>query len=226
MNLKPGRVGCGDEGTASFAIDAVRGLTTSYGSVLRSGSWSQFGRKIGDSGLSPEGRGDENTGITPDFLLLSKGITGGYLPLSVVMCTDNIYQAFYSGEVAHGFLHSHSYTGNPLACRAALATLDIFEQDDVLSANRSKAAYINSISAPLREHPKVRNFRNTGMIWAFEVDSTHADFAQRCFALALQRELLLRPMGNTVYFMPPYVVNEEEMEMLVMRTLNVVEALT
>src|SRR3990167_2399372 len=168
----------------------------------------------------------EQAGIRPDFLLLSKGITGGYLPLSVVMTRDEIYQAFYADETARGFLHSHSYTGNPLACRAALATLDIFAQDDVLNANRAKAAYLNRIAEPLRNHPKVRNFRNTGMIWAFEVDTPHADFAQRCFALGLQNELLLRPIGSTIYFMPPYVITEEEMQMLVTRTLNIVEALT
>jgi adenosylmethionine-8-amino-7-oxononanoate aminotransferase len=168
----------------------------------------------------------EQAAISPDFLLLSKGITGGYLPLSVVMTTDEIYQAFYAEEIARGFLHSHSYTGNPLACRAALATLDIFAQDDVLNANRSKAAYFNRIAQPLREHPNVRNFRNTGMIWAFEVDAPHADFAQRCFALALQNELLLRPMGNTIYFMPPYILNEEEMHLLVTRALNIIEAVT
>src|SRR3990167_7143229 len=167
----------------------------------------------------------EQAGITPDFLLLSKGITGGYLPLSVVMTRDEIYQAFYADETARGFLHSHSYTGNPLACRAALATLDIFAQDDVLNANRAKAAYLNRIAEPLRNHPKVRNWRNTGMIWAFEVVSPQRDFAQRCFALALQNELLLRPVGNTIYFMPPYVIGEVEMQLLVTRTLEIVEAL-
>ncbi|WP_041420930.1 adenosylmethionine--8-amino-7-oxononanoate transaminase [Sideroxydans lithotrophicus] len=164
-------------------------------------------------------------GISPDFLLLSKGITGGYLPLSIVMTTDDIYQAFYADETARGFLHSHSYTGNPLACRAALATLDIFAQDDVLNANRSKAAFFNRIAQPLREHPRVRNFRNTGMVWAFEVDTPHADFAQRCFSLGLQHELLLRPMGNTVYFMPPYVIGEDEMRLLVTHTLKVIDRL-
>ena len=163
--------------------------------------------------------------ITPDFLCLSKGITGGYLPLSVVMTTDEIYHAFYADDMARGFLHSHSYTGNPLACRAALATLDIFAEDDVLNANRSKAAYFNGIAAPLRDHPNVKHFRNRGMIWAFEVDSPHADFAQRCFALALQHEILLRPMGNTVYFMPPYVISDAEMDLLLARTLIVIEQL-
>ena len=167
----------------------------------------------------------EQAQIAPDFLLLSKGITGGYLPLSVVMATDEIYRAFYADDVARAFLHSHSYTGNPLACRAALATLDIFEQDDVLAANRRKSAYLNDMAAPLREHPAVRDFRNTGMIWAFEVDSPHPDFSQRCFSLALEYGLLLRPMGNTVYFMPPYVIGEEEIQLLLERTLSVIEAL-
>ncbi len=168
----------------------------------------------------------EQAGIRPDFLLLSKGITGGYLPLSVVMTTDEVYRAFYADEVARGFLHSHSYTGNPLACRAALATLDIFRDGDILNANRAKAAYFNRISQPLRDHPAVRNFRNTGMIWAFEVDSPHPDFAQRCFSLGLAHELLLRPMGETVYFMPPYVVTEEEMNLLATRTLHIVNQLS
>lgn len=168
----------------------------------------------------------EQANISPDFLLISKGITGGYLPLSIVMTTDDIYQAFYDDQTARGFLHSHSYTGNPLACRAALATLAIFEQDDVLNANRVKVAIFNRIATPLREHAKVRNFRNTGMIWAFEVDTAHADFAQRCFTLGLLHELLLRPMGNTVYFMPPYVITEKEMQMLVERTLTVIDSLS
>ena len=165
-------------------------------------------------------------GITPDFLCLSKGITGGYLPLSVVMTRDEIYQAFYGDDMTSGFLHSHSYTGNPLACRAALATLDIFAQDNVLTANRDKAAYLNQVALPLREHRSVRNWRNTGMIWAFEVETPQRNFAQQCFALALENELLLRPIGNTIYFMPPYIIGEAEMDLLVSRTLRIVNQLS
>ncbi len=165
-------------------------------------------------------------GITPDFLCLSKGISGGYLPLSVVMTCDEIYQAFYDDRMTYGFLHSHSYTGNPLACRAALATLDIFAKDNVLAMNRDKAAYMNEITTPLREHRAVRNWRNTGMIWAFEVQSPHTDFAKRCFALALESELLLRPIGNTIYFMPPYIIDQLEMDLLVDRTLRIINQLS
>lgn len=168
----------------------------------------------------------EQANISPDFLCLSKGLTGGYLPLSVVMTHGQIYQAFYADQTARGFLHSHSYTGNPLACRAALATLDIFAQDDVLANNRRKAGRLNQLAEPLRHHRVVSNWRNTGMIWAFEVNTPHADFAQRCFALAQQCEVLLRPIGNTVYWMPPYIIEESEMRFLVERTLQIVNKLS
>ena len=101
----------------------------------------------------------EQAGIAPDLLCLSKGITGGYLPLSCVLVTDAIFDAFYDDDVARAFLHSHSYTGNALACRAALAVLDIFRDDGVLAANRVKAARWTTLAAPLAAHPKVRDFR-------------------------------------------------------------------
>jgi adenosylmethionine-8-amino-7-oxononanoate aminotransferase len=110
----------------------------------------------------------EHAAIWPDFLCLSKGISGGYLPLSLVMTTDAIYQAFYHRDSARGFLHSHSYTGNPLACRAALATLAIFAEDQVLEGNRTRAAAITAALAPLAAHPQVTNFRQQGMIWGFD----------------------------------------------------------
>jgi adenosylmethionine---8-amino-7-oxononanoate aminotransferase len=168
----------------------------------------------------------EQASITPDFLCLSKGITGGYLPLSVVMTTDKIYAAFYADDTARGFLHSHSYTGNPLACRAALATLDIFAQDDVIAKNRATTAYLQQAAVALRAHAAVKNWRNTGMIWAFEVVSPHQDFAQRCHRLALDNELLLRPIGNTIYFMPPYVISESEIDFLIAKTLYLVQQLS
>jgi adenosylmethionine---8-amino-7-oxononanoate aminotransferase len=167
----------------------------------------------------------EQAGITPDFLCLSKGITGGYLPLSVVLTRDAIYAAFYDDVVTRGFLHSHSYTGNALACRAALAALDIFEADDVIAANHVTAAKINALVQPLADHARVHNFRNTGMIWAFEVDSADAHVGRRIHEAALSRELLLRPIGNTVYFMPPYTITDEECTLLVERTLEIVESL-
>ncbi len=155
----------------------------------------------------------EQASIRPDFLCLSKGISGGYLPLSVVLTTDTVYAAFYDDATVKGFLHSHSYTGNALACRAALATLDIFEADDVLVQNQARGDRLEALLAPLAAHEKVRHFRRRGMILAFDVDADPG-FGRRFYREALARELLLRPMGNTVYFMPPYILGDNDADFL------------
>jgi adenosylmethionine-8-amino-7-oxononanoate aminotransferase len=166
----------------------------------------------------------QQAGIAPDFLCLSKGITGGYLPLSVVMTHDAIYQRFYDDDVTRGFLHSHSYTGSALAARAALATLDIFDEERVIETNRDKRRRICSASETIARHPRVRHFRNTGMIWAFEVAGADAGFSRRFFAAALERELLLRPLGSTVYFMPPYAIADGEIALLAARVAELLDA--
>ena len=152
----------------------------------------------------------EQASIKPDFLCLSKGITGGYLPLACVLTSNTIYAAFYDDQVARGFLHSHSYTGNALACRAALTVLDIFADEAVLEQNRHKAELFSRYLLPIQQHADVRHFRHLGMVWAFE------DRLQRgsrwWFSQALARGLLLRPMGATVYLMPPYILTEADMQ--------------
>jgi adenosylmethionine-8-amino-7-oxononanoate aminotransferase len=169
----------------------------------------------------------EQAAIWPDFMCLSKGISGGYLPLSLVLTTDKIYEAFYSDDIRRGFLHSHSYTGNALACRAALATLQIFREDDVLNRNRERATKLVMALAPLAEHERTRHFRQRGMIFAFdaiEPDPERAStFARRFFTAATENELLLRPIGRTVYLMPPYVLDDEEIDILAERTRRVFE---
>ncbi|HRH80651.1 MAG TPA: adenosylmethionine--8-amino-7-oxononanoate transaminase [Thiobacillaceae bacterium] len=162
----------------------------------------------------------EQAGIRPDFMCLSKGLTGGYLPLSCVLTTDEVYDSFYDDATARGFLHSHSYTGNPLACRAALAVLDIFAQDDVIAVNRARAARFTDMLAPVAAHGRVRHFRRRGMIWAFDVADAAPGFAADFHRHALARGVLLRPIGASVYFMPPYVIGEAEMALLVDVTLD------
>ncbi len=166
----------------------------------------------------------EQAGITPDFLLLSKGLTGGYLPLAVTMTTDKVYQAFYDDyETLRAFLHSHSYTGNPLACRAALATLDIFRQDGVMKRNQRLARHMGRAVAHLEDHPHVGEVRQTGMIIAMEMVRDKASRTPfpwqerrglRVYQHALGREALMRPLGNVVYFMPPYVITEAQISHL------------
>ena len=164
----------------------------------------------------------EQSNAKPDFICLSKGITGGYLPLSAVLTTNEIYAAFYDDSLKKGFLHSHSYTGNPLACSAALATLAIFESDDILAKNKQKAAQINAKMQVLTHFP-IEYLRHQGMIFAFDVVTKNANFSKTCYAAAMQQGLLLRPIGNTVYFMPPYVISEEEIDAMVGATLAAIK---
>ena len=166
----------------------------------------------------------EQAGIRPDFMCLSKGLTGGYLPMSVVLTTDEVYEAFYDEYVKlNAFLHSHSYSGNPLACAAALATLDLFAQGDVLSRNRALSQKLAAAAAPFAEHPHVAEVRQLGMIVAIEFvrdRATREPFAWqerrhlRIHRHALSRGVLLRPLGNVIYFMPPYVVTPDEIDLM------------
>ncbi len=165
----------------------------------------------------------KKTDCRPDFICLSKGITGGYLPLSAVLTRDEIYQAFYDDSNVRGFLHSHSYTGNPLACSAALATLAIFESDDVLKKNTEKAVYLNHKLQTLQHFP-IKHLRHQGMIWAFDVKTTQPHFSRDCYAEALKQGLLIRPIGSTVYFMPPYTITESEIDFMVNATVNTLQA--
>ena len=162
----------------------------------------------------------EQAGITPDFICLSKGLTGGYLPLSVVLTTEQIYQAFYDDyDKLSAFLHSHSYTGNPLGCAAALATLEIFDSDNVIERNRDTARQMASAVAHLEGHPHVAEIRQTGMILAIEMVRDKPSRAPypwqerrglRVYRHALEQGALLRPLGNVIYFMPPYIIDREQ----------------
>jgi adenosylmethionine-8-amino-7-oxononanoate aminotransferase len=167
----------------------------------------------------------EQASVSPDFICLSKGLTGGYLPLSAVVTTDSIYDAFYDEYTKlSAFLHSHSFTGNPLACTAALASLGLFSTDGVLERNRGLAAHMGQRARELESHPHVAEVRQTGMIVAIEMVRNKADREPypwqerrglRVYRHALQRGVLLRPVGNVVYFMPPYVITPEEIDLMV-----------
>lgn len=167
----------------------------------------------------------EQANISPDFMCLSKGLTGGYLPLSTVLTRESVYEAFYDDyDKLSAFLHSHSYTGNALACRAALATLEVFSKDNVIVQNRELADYMARATAHFREHPHVAEVRQTGMILAIEMvkhKHTREPYpwqerrGLKVYQHGLEHGVLLRPLGNVVYFMPPYVISEDEIDMMV-----------
>ncbi|MDH4276138.1 MAG: adenosylmethionine--8-amino-7-oxononanoate transaminase [Gammaproteobacteria bacterium] len=178
----------------------------------------------------------EQAQITPDFLCLSKGLTGGYLTLSAVLTTPTVYDAFYADYAAQrAFLHSHSYTGNPLACRAALASLAIFDSDDTLEKNKVLSAHLARALAPLQENPYVSEVRQIGMIAAIELVQTRVPRTPfpkqqrrglQVYQFALQHGVLLRPLGDVIYFMPPYVITPKEIDFMVEIALRGIEHAT
>ncbi|WP_078382047.1 adenosylmethionine--8-amino-7-oxononanoate transaminase [Sutcliffiella halmapala] len=176
----------------------------------------------------------EQADITPDFMCLAKGLTGGYLPLSAVLTTEDVYDAFYDDyESMKAFLHSHSYTGNPLACRVALEVLQIFEDDNYLDEIQEKGAYMNELASKVFNHqPYLGEYRQTGMVGAIELVKdkvTKESFPSeerigyKIYQIALEKGLLLRPLGNVLYFMPPYVITKEEINKMISITNEAVQ---
>ena len=162
--------------------------------------------------------GCEQAEVTPDYMTLSKGLTGGYLALAVVMTTNDIYNAFYCDYNEHkAFLHSHSYTGNPLACSAALATLDLFEASDVIGDNAKKSAYILEKLEKFKTLSNVKEVRQTGMIAAIELKGYTAEerIGLKVYQYGLDNGVLLRPLGHIIYFMPPYIITYEEIDKMI-----------
>ncbi len=171
-------------------------------------------------------------GIQPDLLCLSKGLTGGFLPLATVLATQVLYDGFLDASRERAFLHSHSYTGNPLACAAALASLRIFESDDVLARNRDTAAKMARLAAQVGGHRNVADTRQAGMIVAFELTRdgdrrTPFDPALRiglqAYRHAVSRGVLLRPLGDILYWMPPYVIGDAQLQLLAEVTAEAIE---
>ena len=178
----------------------------------------------------------EQAEISPDFICLSKGLTGGYLPLSVTLTRDEIYAAFYDDyENRTAFLHSHSYAGNPLACRAALETLNIFEEEQVLENNLLLAGHIRHLSKDMQNHPHIAEVRQHGMVMVAEMVKNKTQKIAypwqerrglKVHQNALQKGVLLRPMGNAVYIMPPYIITEEQISELITIMLDSIDVAT
>jgi len=170
----------------------------------------------------------EQAGISPDLMTLSKGLTGGYLPLSVTLTTEKIYQAFYCDyNLYKAFLHSHSYTGNALACAAANATLDIFELDSVIESNKTLSRTMADGLERFKGLPNVKAVRQTGMVAAVELQGYAPEerIGLKIYEYALSKGVLLRPLGPVIYFMPPYVISEEELTYVMQTAYEAVTAL-
>ena len=177
----------------------------------------------------------EHAQVTPDIICLSKALTAGYLPLGATCTTEAVYDAFLSDDRSRTFFHGHSFTANPLACACALASLELFERDDTLARVRRLEAQLQSGLAPLRDLPLVGDVRVIGGVAALELVSDRVmksaggyldELGPRLAAAFLGRGLLLRPLGNVLYFMPPYVITEEETAWALEQITDVLQEVT
>ncbi|MDZ7751747.1 MAG: adenosylmethionine--8-amino-7-oxononanoate transaminase [Gammaproteobacteria bacterium] len=153
--------------------------------------------------------------VTPDMICLSKGLTGGFLPLAVTVAREPIYQGFYADDFDKALIHGHSYTANPIGCAAALASLELTESSDTAARLAAIAAWHGEFMAAARDWPGVARARVTGTIAALDVEVAGAGYRAAvgpCLkAFFMERGFLIRPLGNVVYLMPPYCVTREQL---------------
>lgn len=153
----------------------------------------------------------------PDLICLSKALTAGLLPMAITSCTGEVFDAFYSDDQAKGFFHGHTYTANPLACTAALAGLDLLESDKIQAGISRISAAHQSFSTRIKEHALIKQTRQCGVIFAMELNvetDRYGNFRDRVFNFFMERGIYLRPLGSTVYLLPPYVIQQEELNRL------------
>jgi adenosylmethionine-8-amino-7-oxononanoate aminotransferase len=159
----------------------------------------------------------EQAGVAPDILCLAKGLTGGSLPLAVTLCTAPIFEAHLSPDRTRTFFHSSSYTANPIACAAALANLEVWENEPVSARITALSARQAERLEPFQDDTRFQNVRRLGTIAALDLDVRDvgylAEVGPRLYSHCLQRGVLLRPLGNTIYVMPPYCVTEDELDL-------------
>jgi adenosylmethionine-8-amino-7-oxononanoate aminotransferase len=209
-------------------LAGVRRLCDRYGTLL-----------IADEVLTGFGRtgrmfASEHGSVSPDIICLSKALTAGYLPLGATIATEKIFDAFYSDDRRQTFFHGHSFTANPLACAVALASLELFLENDVLERVRRLEARLRAGLMPLGALPYVGDVRVIGGVGIVELVSDkslrQADgyldgIGPRLAALFLERGLLIRPLGHVVYFMPPYVITDDQVDWALEQITAVIGAL-
>ncbi|SHI88529.1 aspartate aminotransferase family protein [Desulfosporosinus lacus] len=165
----------------------------------------------------------DHAGVSPDIMCISKGMTGGYMPMAITITTDKIYEAFYADyNEGKAFMHSHTYSGNPLGCSAALAVQKIFKEDQILEKAVVRAEYLhNALNEALLDHPHIGEIRHIGLVNAMElvIDKKTKEaydsklrIGYQIYKKALEKGLILRPLGNVLYFNPPLIINEEEID--------------
>ncbi len=151
----------------------------------------------------------------PDVVCMSKALTAGLLPMGLTSCSQKIYDAFYSDDIAKGLFHGHTYTANPLACSAALAAVELLVSDCIQESIQRISDSNAEFAKSLGDNSKVKNVRSKGVILAFELDiqtDRYGDLRNKLFQFFMDKGVFLRPLGNTIYIVPPYVISEAELQ--------------
>ncbi|WP_111682514.1 adenosylmethionine--8-amino-7-oxononanoate transaminase [Winogradskyella tangerina] len=150
----------------------------------------------------------------PDIICLSKALTAGLVPMAITSCTEAIYKAFLGDTIGKGFMHCHTYSANPVACAAALATIDLLQSEEIQKNIRHISESHKMFQKKIEEHPKVKSVRNLGVILAIDLNTTanrYGDLRDKLLAFFMENGVFLRPLGNTIYIQPPYVIKDEEL---------------
>ncbi len=169
----------------------------------------------------------EHEGVAPDLLCVAKGLTGGYLPLAATLASERIYNGFLGEfEEFRTFFHGHTYTGNPLACAAALATLEVFDEERTLERLQPKIALLGELLEPLAAHPAVREVRRCGFMTGIELSGFPLEerIGHRVTLEARRRGAIVRPLGDVVVLMPPLAISESDLRRLVTITAEAIDA--
>jgi adenosylmethionine-8-amino-7-oxononanoate aminotransferase len=169
----------------------------------------------------------EHEGVAPDLLCLAKGITGGYLPLAATLASERIYEGFLGEfEEFRTFFHGHTYTGNPLACAAALATLDVFREERTLERLQPKIGLLAELLEPVAAHPAVRQVRRRGFMVGIELveHPLPVRIGHRVTLEARRRGAIIRPLGDVLVLMPPLSISREDLTRLVETTTEAIDA--
>lgn len=157
---------------------------------------------------------DQVTG-KPDILCLSKALTAGLVPMAVTSCTKKIYDAFYQDEIVKGFFHGHTYTANPLACTAALAALELLRTKEIQAGIKRIMNDHQKFDEIVKKHPNVASTRQQGIIYAIDLKTKtdrYGTLRDQLFSHFMDQGVFLRPLGNTIYILPPYVISESQLQ--------------
>lgn len=150
----------------------------------------------------------------PDVICLSKALTAGMLGMGVTSCTKKVYKAFYADDVSKGLFHGHTYTGNPLACAAAIAGIELLTSEETQNSIKNIMSLNQMFGNKMQKHPKVKNIRQIGVILALDVDlqtERYGNTRDQILKFFMDRGVFLRPLGNTIYILPPYVITEKQL---------------